>query len=293
MFTILLLLIKTLALGFSPADLNTIAAMLSIKGVISKEDKAQISLASTPSKVAVLIAAIEHQIKSSPAKFQDLLNALSATTLSLSSDLMETLLSDYYDSIYEQYLDYLKFLYASLDKKQASSDQWPPSTTKNFFRLAMIKTATEEIGNIEDGFLRMTITGKVDDILQEKYPIQLEDIFKETERQTQVTKKNKGKRKVILLEGAPGCGKSTLSVYICQQWGKGRLFNQFKFVVLIQLRDPVVKITKDLADLLPCPDTTTAQQIAARILANKMFSLYLMGGMNCHPTFKRIQSFTS
>ncbi|MCG8624044.1 MAG: NACHT domain-containing protein, partial [Proteobacteria bacterium] len=86
----------------------------------------------------------------------------------------------------------------------------------------------------------MTITGKVDDILRHKYPIQLEDIFKET----------KGRRKVILLEGAPGCGKSTLSVYICQHWEKGQLFNQFKLVILIRLRDPAIGKAKGLADLL-------------------------------------------
>ena len=257
----------TLTSAFSSADPNTIAVMFSIKGVISKEDEAQISLASTPSeKATLLITAIENQVKSTPQKFQDFLNALSEAKLSLPGDVVETLWSDYYDSVYKQYLDYLKFLYASLDKKQTSSDQWPPSATKKFFRLAMIQTATVQRRYIDDRFVRMTITGKVDDILRHKYPIQLEDIIKETEHQRQVTK---GQRKVILLEGAPGCGKSTLSVYICQQWEKGQLFNQFQLVILIRLRDPAVINAKGLADLLPCPDTTTAQQIAARMLANR------------------------
>ena len=261
----------TLTSAFSSADPNTIAVMLSIKGVISKEDEAQISLASTPSeKATLLITAIENQVKSTPEKFQDFLNSLSEAKLSLPGDVVETLWSDYYDSVYKQYLDYLKFLYASLDKKQTSSDQWPPSATKKFFRLAMIQTAIVQRDYINDNFVRMTITGKVDDILQHKYPIQLEDIFKETEHQRQVTRKeNEGRRKMVLLEGAPGCGKSTLSVYICQQWEKGQLFNQFQLVILIRLRDPAVKNAKGLADLLPCPDTTTVQQLSARMLANK------------------------
>ena len=134
----------------------------------------------------------------------------------------------------------------------------------------MIQTATVQRRYIDDSFVRMTITGKVDDILRHKHSIKLEDIYKETERQRQVThKKNESQRKVILLEGAPGCGKSTLSVYICQQWEKGQLFNQFQLVILIRLRDPAVRNSKGLADLLPCPDTTTAQQIAARMLANR------------------------
>ena len=246
--------------AFSSVEPNKIALTLSMNEVISKENEAQTSLASTPSKKAtLLVAAIENGINSVPEKFQDFLNALSEAKLSLPGHVVENLWSEYYDSVYEQYLDYLKYLYASLDKKQTTSNQWPPSATKKFFRLAMIKTATVRRGYIDDRFIRMTVTGKVDDILQEKYPIQLEDIFKKTE----------GQRKVILLEGAPGCGKSTLSVYICQQWEKGQLFNQFQLIILIQLRDPAVKNAKGLADLLPCPDAKTAQQITARILANK------------------------
>ena len=260
----------TLTSAFSSADPNTIAVTLSIKGVILKEDEDQINLASTPSeKATLLITAIENQIKSTPQKFQDFLNSLSEAKLSLPGDVVETLWSDYYDNMYKQYLDYLKFLYGSLEKKQTSSDQWPPSATKKFFRLAMIQTATVQRRYIDDRFVRMTITGKMDDILRQEYPIQLEDIFKETEHQRQVTKEKEGQRKVILLEGAPGCGKSTLSVYICQQWEKGQLFNQFQLVILIRLRDPAVINAKGLADLLPCPDTTTAQQIAARMLANQ------------------------
>ena len=282
----------TLTSAFASADPNTIAVMLSIKGVISKEDEAQISLASTPSeKATLLITAVENQVKSTPQKFQHFLNALSEAKLSLHDDIVETLWSDYYDSVYKQYLDYLKFLYASLDKKQTSSDQWPPSATKKFFRLAMIQTATVQRRYIDDRFVQMTITGKVDDILRQKYPIQLEDIFKETEHQREVTKENEGQRKVILFEGAPGCGKSTLSVYICQQWEKGQLFNQFQLVILIQLRDPAVKNAKGLTDLLPCPDTTIAQQIASRMLANKCQDvLFILDGWDELPSNLRKMS---
>ena len=242
--------------AFSSAGPNKLAVTLSTKGVISEVDNAQVSLASTPSeKEIILETALENGMKTAPEKF---LNALSEAKLSLPGNVVETLWSEYYDSVYEQYLDYLKYLYASLDKKQTTSNQWPPSATKKFFRLAMIKTATVRRGHIDDSFVQVTITGKVDDILQEKSPIQLEDIFNETE----------GQRKVVLLEGVPGCGKSTLSVYICQQWEKGKLFNQFQLIIFIRLRDPAVQKARSLADLLPCPDTKTAQQIAARMLAN-------------------------
>ena len=289
--------------AFSLADPNAIAAILSIKGIISNNDKAQIIVASNPrEKVTLLITAIEHQIQNNPEKFPNFLSVLSEAKLSLPGYVAETLWSDYYDSVYKQYLSYLKFLYTSLGKEQTSPNQWPPSVTKKFFRLAMIQTAKVRRENVDDQFVQMTITGKVDDILRQKYPIQLQDIFKETEHQRmdnilqQVYHRNIDEtirqRKVILLEGAPGCGKSTLSVYICQQWEKGQLFNQFKLVILIRLRDPAVKNSKGLADLLPCPDTTTAQQIAARMLANKCQDvLFILDGWDELPRKLRQNSF--
>ena len=263
----------TLMSAFISADPSTIAEMISIEELISKGDEAQISLASTPSEMATrIVTVIEHQINNAPEKFQDFLNILQKTKFSLPSDTVETLWSDYYDSVYKHYPDYLKFLYASLDKKLILSDQCPPLATKKFFRLAMIKTDTARSGYIEDRFIRMTITGKVDDILRQKYPIQLQDIFMETEGERKdsiLLQMYGGQRKVILLEGAPGCGKSTLSVYICQQWKIGQLFNQFKLIILIRLQEPAVRNAKELADLLPCPDSTTAKEIAARMLRNK------------------------
>ena len=139
----------------------------------------------------------------------------------------------------------------------------------------MIQTATVQIGKIEDTFVQMTITGKVDDILRQKCPIKLENIFKET----------RGQRKVILLEGAPGCGKSTLSMYICQQWEKGQLFNQFKLVILIRLRDPTVKNARDLADLLPCSNAKTAQLLAGIMMETKCKDvLFILDGWDELPS---------
>ena len=84
-------------------------------------------------------------------------------------------------------------------------------------------------------------------------------------------------------------------MYICQQWEKGQLFNQFELVILIRLRDPAVKNAECLADLLPCPDTKTAQQIAARmLLSNCKDILFILDGWDeLPPNLQKIQSFTS
>ena len=246
-------------LALSLANPKKIATTLVAKKVISEGSEAGITLNSKPSEQAMILSTIVHKtMKIEPEKFQEFLGVLSKE--SLIDNVVETLWSVFYHGVCIQYAGYLKFLYASLHNKPTSSNLWPPSATHKFFRLAMIKTATVKREHIDDKFVRMTITGKVDDILHQKYPIKLENIFQETPR---------GQRKVILLEGAPGCGKSTLSVYICQQWEKGQLFNQFQLVILIRLRDSAVQNAKGLADLLPCPDTKTAQLLAGIMMEMK------------------------
>ena len=143
----------------------------------------------------------------------------------------------------DQFRSCLKALYGSLTPTQSSADTWPPSATRKVINLAMINTVVRR-GQIQNRFVQQTITGKIDDIMREKYPVEVKDIFNETE----------GKRKVVLLEGAPGCGKSTLSVYISQQWGEGKLFTEFNYAILVRLQDPAVQAASCIADLIPAKD---------------------------------------
>ncbi len=78
----------------------------------------------------------------------------------------------------------------------------------------------------------MTVTGKVNDILLMKSPVELAEIF-------QIDQKIE--RCMILIKGAPGLGKSTLSWDICKRWGAGELFQEYEAVILMHLRDPEVQ----------------------------------------------------
>ena len=269
----------TLILSFNTIIIKQVTTSSLTEGIISKEVCKQINLASTPNeKATLLVDAIRVNMQLAPEKFEKFVQILSDHSLMYTMNIVETLWSEFSGSVCYRYTEYLRWLYARLySKDQSSSNQWPPSATKKFFRLAMI-TGTVQRGKIEDKFVQMTITGKVDDILRQKYPIKLENIFKET----------RGRRKVILLEGAPGCGKSTLSVFICQQWEKGQLFNQFKLVILIRLRDPAVKNALGLADLLPCSNTKTAQLLAGIVMEMKCQDvLFILDGWDELPSHLR------
>ena len=77
---------------------------------------------------------------------------------------------------------------------RVTSNKWLPSPTQKFFNLAIIKKERIHHGLIDDDFVQKSIRGQIDDILLEKSPIELEDIFLSV----------KGDRKVILIDGAPG-----------------------------------------------------------------------------------------
>ena len=130
-----------------------------------------------------------------------------------------------------------------------SSTQWPPVLTTTVFKLAMIQKERIQRGRIDDELIRLSITGKVDDILQRKTPINIENIFT-----------NCGDKRLVLIEGAPGSGKSTLALHICQEWAKGKLFQEYDVVVLVRLRDPLIREAKTVADLLPCADEAMAKK---------------------------------
>ena len=72
------------------------------------------------------------------------------------------------------YRDYLQSLYKTL--KLSSSQQWPPVSTDEVFKLAIIRKEKIQRGRIDDEFVRLTITGKIDDILFKKTPIELQNI---------------------------------------------------------------------------------------------------------------------
>ena len=56
--------------------------------------------------------------------------------------------------------------------------------------------------------------------------------------------------KCILIEGAPGIGKTVLMKEIAYRWSKNRALQKFKLVILIYLRDPAVEKMTEFSHLL-------------------------------------------
>ena len=105
-------------------------------------------------------------------------------------------------------------------------------------------------------FREQTIHGCVDDILEWKAPIRMKNILRpncvydidddEKHEHYSVTQ--------LLIEGAPGIGKSTFAWEVCQKWGQHQLFNGYSQVVLLKFRDRRVQEAKSVCDLFYHPN---------------------------------------
>lgn len=146
----------------------------------------------------------------------------------------------------ENYDVYLKSLYKVKTLATCSDDQWPPPCTDKVFRLAMIesKEKVRRGHDLDDSLLREKTISVVTNILRGKIPVELKDIFNNVKPKQQ---------KIVLMEGAPGCGKSTLSSLSAVSGHKISCFSNIKWWFLsgyeIWLYNPLAKLLKYYQDV--------------------------------------------
>ena len=131
--------------------------------------------------------------------------------------------------------------------------QWPPPPTLKVFNLAMISQRQLRYG-ADDELVRLLLRGNVSDVVSQRKKMTLQQISDSLH--------SKG-RKVVLIEGAPGAGKSTLAWHLCKMWEAGKLFQEFEIVLFVQLREPVIHSAKSLEDLLLAETLSTKEVTSA------------------------------
>jgi len=140
------------------------------------------------------------------------------------------------------YATYLKSVYTR--DKLPMYDRWPHVKSKKYINLALLEK--EDITKQEaDEFTKATIHGNIDDIRKSKRATNIGQIAQLPDG---------SQPKCILVEGAPGVGKSTLAWKICRKWGKGKLLEQYQLVVLLRLRDKSVRDAVNISDLFQYHD---------------------------------------
>ena len=152
-----------------------------------------------------------------------------------------------------QFTSYLKAVYGG--QKFPNFEKWPPCSSKKYINLACIDKRGVSKGKFEK-FTEASIHGNIDDIISEKHPMKFHQIAKMDDDSLP---------KIILVEGAPGVGKSTFAWKLCREWSKGKILRQYKLVVLLRLRDKHVREAETLYDLIYYHDSNKRTLIVEQI----------------------------
>ena len=117
---------------------------------------------------------------------------------------------------------------------EVPSDSWPPSGTRTFINLVLIESS-KELTDVTD----YSVRGSADKTTAEREKVKYEQVFGEY----------KG-GELILLEGRPGSGKTTLVHKIIKDWTRGHVLVNARWVMLITLRDLNNTRAETLTDIL-------------------------------------------
>ena len=112
-----------------------------------------------------------------------------------------------------------------------------------FINLALVKKqAISEEDKVRDEFLKDTLHGSVEDIARKKEKIEKHgDIFRYNSRKA---------KKLILVEGSPGVGKTMLAMKICHDWAVREILCEYDLVILIPLRRFQTECKLEIEDLV-------------------------------------------
>ena len=105
-------------------------------------------------------------------------------------------------------------------KSVIPEDTWPPTVSKVFINLALIKSSKDCMDNID-----YAIRGDADDIIAKKEKVEYKEVFGEY-----------NSKELILLEGRPGSGKTTLVHKVIKDWAEGEVLAKAKYLFFVTLR---------------------------------------------------------
>ena len=151
-----------------------------------------------------------------------------------------------------KYAEGLRNIYANY--QGSIPDKLPYTLGMEYVTLTLVKNEIDTHKKAQK-FIRHKAGGTSDLVLNE---IKVKDILKPEEN-----------IRLVVIEGDPGIGKSTLSVELCHQWQTYSLLEQFSLVILLKFRDETLKTASSVDDLFPvCDDKENRDKVVKEVKIN-------------------------
>ena len=159
-----------------------------------------------------------------------------------------------YEAPLLQYTTLLKQLYSSRSPLQPLSDSKPNPLLP--FHQARIEKQTLSSSSDIDRFTRESLRGDMDDVIHKKTAMELSELG---------VMGDSSRPQVVLIEGAPGVGKTTFAWDQCRQWAEGRLLQDYSIVLLLPLRDNNIRQISSLPGLFRHSRGQVREEVSRRV----------------------------
>ena len=175
--------------------------------------------------------------------------------------------SEYTQECMVKYAAFLK------EKYQCSSvfpdSEWPPSVGDQYTCLAIIehvrcRPTQESVRQIQGDLLR----GNVDAVEGKKKAISMSDVF--------TCPEGEGKGLRVLMDGAPGVGKTTLCRKVSKDWAHEGFLSEYKLVVVLHLRDHRIAKAERIEDLFYHDDPELQAEVVRQVRKTSGASVLLI-----------------
>ena len=141
-------------------------------------------------------------------------------------------------------------------------EDWPPSIGRHESNLVLIEHPRHPLPGEKkvEEILKDYVGGNVDKIVKQKQEIKYEKVFGFLKPQDNPNFKFK-----MLIDGAPGVGKTVLCRRFCKDWAAGEILEEFPLVWLLHLRDPAIAKAKSIDDLFQHYDEDLLKEVVQYI----------------------------
>ena len=134
---------------------------------------------------------------------------------------------------------YLRSYYCLSSQLSGDDTDWLPTLELDYVNLELVQQ--DKIPNFQHqlNIAELSRRGQISAALKQSKQLAFQDITNYS-----------NPRKVIIIEGAPGVGKTTLAYKLCRDWANRALLTDFWLVLYIPLRVPYMRVAESADDLL-------------------------------------------